>query len=235
MSKIFYFGERVAGYDVPVLNEREVRASAGILLLGALIAFMNAWLVGNYDFIKAFVTLFMVEFFIRVLINPKFAPVLTLARLFVSGQSVEYSGAPQKRFAWALGFALSVLMFYLVVIMNVKGMVNLGICMLCLTLIFFEAVFGICIGCKLYNMINKEEAKHCPGGACEIQFKEPIQKTNSTQFAILGVFIFFSVMLFSSQINLSQFGATQGGDCTPPYFAVKMGHEEKWKMHNGCL
>ena len=31
MSKLFGFGETVAGYDVPVLNEREVRAAAGIL------------------------------------------------------------------------------------------------------------------------------------------------------------------------------------------------------------
>lgn len=32
MQKIFGFGETVAGYDVPVKNEREVRAAAGILL-----------------------------------------------------------------------------------------------------------------------------------------------------------------------------------------------------------
>jgi hypothetical protein len=33
MTTLFDPGERVAGFAVPVLNEREVRAAAGILLL----------------------------------------------------------------------------------------------------------------------------------------------------------------------------------------------------------
>ncbi len=33
MSKTIQFGEIVEGYNIPVLNEREVRASAGILFL----------------------------------------------------------------------------------------------------------------------------------------------------------------------------------------------------------
>jgi len=31
MNKIIQFGEHVEGYDIPVLNEREIRAAAGIL------------------------------------------------------------------------------------------------------------------------------------------------------------------------------------------------------------
>ena len=31
------FGEDVEGYDIPVLNEREIRASAGILFLVGLL------------------------------------------------------------------------------------------------------------------------------------------------------------------------------------------------------
>ena len=30
MSKVIKFGEDVKGYDIPVLNEREIRAAAGI-------------------------------------------------------------------------------------------------------------------------------------------------------------------------------------------------------------
>ena len=37
MNRIFGFGETVSGYEVPVLNEREVRAAAGILLVLSLI------------------------------------------------------------------------------------------------------------------------------------------------------------------------------------------------------
>ena len=33
MSKIIKFGEDVQGYSIPVLNEREIRAAAGILFL----------------------------------------------------------------------------------------------------------------------------------------------------------------------------------------------------------
>lgn len=33
MNKIIKFGENVEGYNIPVLNEREIRASAGILFL----------------------------------------------------------------------------------------------------------------------------------------------------------------------------------------------------------
>jgi len=31
------FGETVEGYSIPVLNEREIRAAAGILFLGVFI------------------------------------------------------------------------------------------------------------------------------------------------------------------------------------------------------
>ena len=33
MSGIIKFGEDVEGYNIPVLNEREIRAAAGILFL----------------------------------------------------------------------------------------------------------------------------------------------------------------------------------------------------------
>ncbi len=33
MNNIIKFGEDEEGYDIPVLNEREIRATAGILLL----------------------------------------------------------------------------------------------------------------------------------------------------------------------------------------------------------
>ncbi len=40
MSKIIAFGEDVQGYSTPVLNEREIRASAGLFFLAMLIALM---------------------------------------------------------------------------------------------------------------------------------------------------------------------------------------------------
>jgi hypothetical protein len=98
-NKIFSFGEKVEGFDVKVLNEREVRASAGILFFFAMISFMNALLLGNFYMTKIFVIIFMVDFFIRIFINPKFSPSLILGRFFVKNQKPEYVGAPQKKFA----------------------------------------------------------------------------------------------------------------------------------------
>jgi hypothetical protein len=46
---MFGFGEKVAGYEICVFNEREVRAAAGIVFLFAFIAFMHGFLTGNID------------------------------------------------------------------------------------------------------------------------------------------------------------------------------------------
>ena len=49
MSKaVFQFGETVPGYSIAVLNERAVRAAAGILFFFAMVTFMNAMLLGNF-------------------------------------------------------------------------------------------------------------------------------------------------------------------------------------------
>jgi hypothetical protein len=82
-------------------------------------------------------------------------------------------GAPQERFAWAIGFVLALTMLYLVVIRHVIGPINLIVCAACLVLQSFDTAFGICIGCKVYNWFNKEKAqgrcdrtaRHGPGGA----------------------------------------------------------------------
>ena len=165
MSAILNFGEFREGFDVPVLDEREVRAGAGILFLLALIAFMNSWLVGNFHYTRVFVVAFLVDFVIRVAINPRFAPTLILARLAVRRQEPEWTGAPQKRFAWGIGLTLAAVMFYLIVLNEMVGPLNLFICLFCLLLLFFESAFGICIGCKIYEWAFRKSAQYCPGGA----------------------------------------------------------------------
>jgi hypothetical protein len=110
MNKTFQFGQNHPDYAVPVLNERAVRASAGILFFMGLIAFMNAWLVGNFQPTRVFVLLFLMDFGIRIFINPQYAPSLIVGPWFVRKQQLEYVGAPQKRFAWAIGFGLALVM-----------------------------------------------------------------------------------------------------------------------------
>ena len=198
--RLFEFGEVVQGYEIRVFNERELRAGAGIMFVGAMIAFMHALLIGNFLFLKAFVALFFVEFFIRLVINPTYAPVLILGKLATSNQQPEYSGAPQKRFAWGIGLAMSSVMFYLVVLNDVRGPVNFILCLMCLTFLFFEAAFGICLGCTFYHMFHKEKAKLCPGGACEIKRKHPIQMVSGLQMVLLVAFVVFGLWLLTSGI-----------------------------------
>ncbi|MCK5535707.1 MAG: DUF4395 family protein, partial [Bacteroidales bacterium] len=107
MKQYIYFGETVDGYDIPVLNEREARAGAGILFMFAMVSFLNSYLLHDFTFTKVFVSVFMVDFFTRIFINPKYAPSLILGRIFVQNQAPEYVGAPQKKFAWYIGFVLS--------------------------------------------------------------------------------------------------------------------------------
>ncbi len=251
MSKIFAFGERMDGYAVPVLNEREVRASAGILFLFAMVAFMNAWLAGNFRLTKIFVIAFLIDFTIRIFVNPKYSPTMILGRFAVRHQAPEYVGAPQKRFAWAIGFALALAMLWLIVINNVIGPINLLVCATCLTLMFFESAFGICLGCKIYNLFAKQQAQLCPGGVCAVDTPRAGQRVGAGGAAIVAVFVaaigFAGARRFSPvatvgavatnpATNPAQNAAATGGDgkCTPPDWAVAMGHAEMWKLHNNC-
>jgi hypothetical protein len=247
MNKLFAFGERIDGYEIPVLNEREVRASAGILFFLAIVSFMHAWLLGDFRFTRIFVIAFLLDFTIRVFINPKFAPSLILGRFIVRGQVPEYVGAIQKRFAWAIGWILAFCMLFLVIVNRVVGPINLIICLTCLLLLFFEAAFGICIGCKVYNLIFRRQPQLCPGGSCEVRETLPIS------FGQFGVTVlFFALMLFigktliiderdvrflkkdTSQATITNPSEPDGKDCIPPDWAVEMGHAEMWKLHHNC-
>jgi len=160
---MFVFGERVEGYDGLMFNEREVRAAAGIVFLFAFMAFMSGFLTGNNEPTKLMVSVFLLDFFIRIFINPKYSPSMVVGRWIVNNQKPEYTDAAPKRWAWGIGFTLAAIMFYLVVLNEIRGPINILTCALCLGLLFFEAVFGICAGCKIYNLFHKEKVKHCPG------------------------------------------------------------------------
>jgi hypothetical protein len=197
MSKaLFQFGEHIPGYSVAVLNERAVRAAAGVLFFFAMVTFMNAMLLGNFQPTRVFVVAFLIDFTLRIFVNPKFSPSLILGQWIVRGQEPQYVGAPQKRFAWAIGFTLALLMLYLIVIKGVIGPINMLVCGTCLLLLFFESSFGICIGCKLYDMFSKNEAELCPGNVC---IYNPAPGAGGSWLQGL-VFIVFLVAIFNVAI-----------------------------------
>jgi len=184
LKEFFTYGERVPGYEVPVLNEREARAAAGILFIGAFIGLTNGVMMGTAIFSEFFVTFFAIDFTIRV-IQPRYAPSLLLGRFFVRNQKPEYVGAAQKRFAWMLGLILAYPMFYYLVIDFQPNPIKVLVCLLCMALLFFESAFSICLGCKIFSWIKRKDPMYCPGGVCEIQTKDPVQKFNPAQLVIL--------------------------------------------------
>ena len=250
-TSIFQFGQRLPEYAVLVLNERAVRAAAGMLFFFAFIAFMNAWLVGNYQPTRVFVLVFLLDFTLRLFVNPRYAPSLIVGQWVVRKQQAEWVGAPQKRFAWAIGFMLALAMLYLMVIHQVIGPINMIVCSTCLLLLFFEAAFGICVGCKLYNAFNKEAAQLCPGGSCELA---PAQRsrTSLAQFVVLLLFFILvgaawqwvygsaapaltpTAPKASTAAPAAALDPAEVARCTVPEFAKAMGHEDKWKLHNNC-
>ena len=184
LKEFFTYGEIVDGYDVPVLNEREARAAAAILFVGAFLGLTNGVMLGTAVFSKYFVTFFAIDFTIRV-IQPRYAPSLLLGRFFVQNQKPEYVGAAQKRFAWILGMILAWPMFYYLVIDFQPNPIKVLVCLICMALLFFEAAFSICLGCKIFQLFKKQDPKYCPGGVCEIRLKDPVQRFDPLQKMIL--------------------------------------------------
>ena len=205
MNKIINFGEAVEGYNIPVLNEREIRAAAGILFLIMFISIQVVLFNGNFLLLKYAITIFLTDIAIRVFVNPKFSPSLIIGRLIVRNQVPEYVGAQQKKFAWIIGVALAATMFILLVIVNSFSPITGIICLICLIFLFFETAFGICLGCKFYSILYKEKAQYCPGEFCDVKSKQDIQKTSGVQiFIVFGFIAYISLAVFLFNDNFSK-------------------------------
>jgi len=208
MNKLIQFGENTEGYNIPVLNEREIRAAAGILFVATFISAMFITFKNNFLPIKYVLTVFLSDFIIRVFINPKFSPTLIIGRLIVSNQTPEYVGAPQKKFAWVIGVILSATMFILIVIVNSYSIITGVICLVCLVFLFFESAFGICLGCKFYPLLFKERPQRCPGEVCDKRSKQEIQKVSAVQLMIVFAFVALIVIaawFFNDQFSKQPF------------------------------
>lgn len=179
----FTYGKVIPGLMIhgkaapyPVLNERAIRAGAGIMFVLGFFAFMQAFYLREFLFIKIFVAVFFFDFFMKVIVGTKFSPISQIANFIVRKQAPDYVGAVQKRFAWAIGLVLSGTMLVLLYGFGVQGLPNLAICGVCLTFMFLETSFGICVGCKIYNfLLDKgvipapEHKPVCPGNVCSIE------------------------------------------------------------------
>jgi len=195
MSGIVRFGEDVEGYRIPVLNEREIRAAAGLLFVLMFTAIAAAAMRQNFTLLKYAVAIFLPDMLIRVFVSPRYSPTLILGRLIVRNQVPEYVGAPQKRWAWGLGIALASVMFVLINVLNTASVITGLICLACLIFLFFETAFGICLGCKLYAWRYGEKALYCPGEVCEVNARQEIQKTSRAQILVAFAAVAYVVLL----------------------------------------
>jgi hypothetical protein len=200
MSTFVKFGEEVPGYNIPVLNEREIRASAGILFVFMLISLILIIFKGNFVMIKYMIMVFLMDMIIRVFVSPRYSPTLIIGRLIVGNQNPEYVGAAQKKFAWMIGIALATMMFILMVVMNSYSVITGLTCLICLTFLFFESAFGICLGCIGYKWFYKEKAQYCPGEICDVKAKQDIQKVSFNQIIIVLVFV-AAIILMTYLLN----------------------------------
>jgi hypothetical protein len=93
---------------------------------------------------------------------------------------------------------------------------------------------------RIYNAIWPGQAQLCPGAVCEIRQREPIQDIAWGQLAsvagMAAVVALAAPQLAALPSPRMPAAAASGEvrDCTPPAFAVAIGHEALWKTHNGC-
>lgn len=160
----------------PVLNERSIRATAGIMLLVGTITLFWTLLTGDRTLMTFVVPLFWLEFFLKSVLGPQWSFFALPGHYLVRKQRPEWVGAIQKRFAWSLGLAMATAMLIVTQGLGLRGAVPLSICLTCLGFMWLESTCGICVGCIIYKHLVRlrilpEPAVQpaCPGGACSLK------------------------------------------------------------------
>lgn len=173
------FGTAIAGLVVDgrpvqagVFDEHEVRAAAGLTLVLGAVAFVQAYFAKQYLPIKLVTAFFFVEFLLRVSLGLRCSPVGQLARLLTWRQPPLWVSARPKRFAWSLGLVMSAAMT-VITHADIRGSLPLSICLVCMTLMWLEAVLGLCLGCEIHGALLRRGwvardpgYEVCASGAC---------------------------------------------------------------------
>lgn len=158
----------------PVYNEHEVRAAAGLTMAAGSVAFCYAYFEKEFLPIKVVSTLFFVDFLIRVTKGLMYSPTGLLAHALMRRREPQWVSAKPKRFAWSLGLVMSASMTVITNV-NIHGTLPRTICLICIVLMWCEAVLGVCVGCELHAFLvrrgwaTKDEAfEVCAGGVCDV-------------------------------------------------------------------
>jgi Domain of unknown function (DUF4395) len=174
-----HFGEAIEGRGVDgqplraaVFDENAVRAAAGLTMAIGALAFAYAYFAKVYAPIQAITVLFFVEFGLRLVGGLHLSPLGWVARTLVRRHEPQWVSAKPKRFAWTLGLVMSLAMA-IITNAGIRGALPLSICLLCLALMWLEAVLGLCLGCEIHRLLvgrgwaaRDEAFERCAGGAC---------------------------------------------------------------------
>ena len=174
------FGEIVEGISQEVFNEREVRASAGLLFIFGFGGYVTALNTNDFRLVQGFAIFFLFDMIIRLVVSPKYSPTMALGRLAVYWQRPEWVSARPKRLAWGIGFGLALSTCFLTGRLGAPLPVVMTLCGMCMGLLFFEAAFGICIGCLLQQRFSKEQPELCPGDTCSYVPGKPRNSTSDS-------------------------------------------------------
>ena len=159
-------GEMVEGIDRPVVNERAARASAGLLFLFGFVTWLHALTSGDLTPLRIFGAVFLLEMNIRLFFSSHFAPMLALGTLLTRRQRPEWVDSRSKQFAWALGLGMALASCLSLGWLGLPEVITLVICGLCMTLLFAETAFGLCVGCSIAQRVLKEKPELCGGDSC---------------------------------------------------------------------
>ena len=150
MSRIVKFGEDVDGYDIPVLNEREIRAAAGLLFLMMFIAIAAAISTRNFLLLKYAIAIFLPDMLIRVFISPRYSPSLILGG---SSSGTRFPSTSARRRRGGPGSSASSWRDHVHPgdLMNTYGPISGMTCLSAWSSCSSRSAFGICLGCKVYG------------------------------------------------------------------------------------
>jgi hypothetical protein len=156
-----------------VVNEYQARAAAGITMVLGAVAFVYA----NFDKlfwpIRTVSAFLVIEFLVRVIAGLERSPSGLVAGWMTRREAPRWVSAKPKRFAWTIGVVMALAM---TVITNsgIHGPLPRTTCLICLTLMWMEAVLGFCLGCEIYGVMVRrgwraadDAFEICANGACE--------------------------------------------------------------------
>ena len=149
-------GTIVIAADTPrrarLVDDNQVRAAAGVTMALGAVAFAYANFEHTFWLIRTVTPLFALDFLIRVTAGLERSPAGMLAGWMTRQRAPQWASARPKVFAWSLGLVMTGAM---AAITNdgIHGVLPRSICIVCLSLMWSEAVLGFCLGCAIYGRL----------------------------------------------------------------------------------